>query len=170
MMSNARFRQVHQGLTTTAKKVYELIPIGEPWDYHQITAEVTRAGLGIQYNILQGCVAALVDAQLVDEPRRGHFQRAPIKDKPMLQAVERTEKTTMTMQPIVTKAAATPLERLGELAVRIRKFGDDAKAMATTLADELENAVLEFEEQQDMTAADVAKFKTLKAVLKDLGQ
>jgi hypothetical protein len=51
-MSHPRWQQLHQGLSSIAKKVYRCVPISEPWDAKQVFNEVKRQGSSLDFTLL----------------------------------------------------------------------------------------------------------------------
>jgi hypothetical protein len=179
MMSTARFKAVHQHITSAAKKVYEAVPINEMWTTSQIVTEMQRMGItSMDYHIAAGCINSLITSGLVCEPKRAHFTRTPIRER----APARTTKeevddfvaqaiasTTIHNEP--TPAMNTtpakhqsPIDILGALATRASQLGDGMKRLAI----DIENAALQIEEQKAVDAAALDKLKQLQSLLQSL--
>lgn len=80
-MNEAKFRRVMEGVTTTARKVYESLPLSEPWTTNQVAADLVRRGIAVEFNIMVGCINALIRAGVVTEPKHRHYIRVPIRAK-----------------------------------------------------------------------------------------
>lgn len=171
MISRSRFQIVHREMTTASQKVYAAVPITQLWTAPQIGAELKRTGVSMAINAVAGCLAGLVHNGLIQEPIRGQFKRAEIKEPapkkpdPVLYEVKKepmTPTTSKTETPVTKKS---PLEILGELSSRanvlsdmVRKFGSD-----------IENAAIEIQQQIENSESETGKLKQLQAILKSLG-
>lgn len=189
MIGAARQRQILQGQTTIARKVYEGIPIEEPWGYQQIHAELKRRGItaSLAYNEFQGCIRALKEAGLVREIKAGAFLRIPARSEaandtqtdieqllpeppmnPVLkEPITAKEKPmpapTINITPIVT-SAKTPIDLLGPLADQIRKISE----MAAAAAEQIENIAAELEERAHAESDELKRLRQLKQLLKEI--
>jgi len=67
--------------------------------------------------------------------------------------------------PAPAAPASTPLDRLANLAARLRQ----ATAMLTSIAADVENIALEIVEDNDRRDEEVKKLRQLQALLKSLG-
>lgn len=79
-MNAIKFRDIENGLTGIARKVYMAIPIGEAWERKQIAAELFRAGVKIESRAIDGCLLSLIESGIVRE-ERGSYRRV-LADKP----------------------------------------------------------------------------------------
>ncbi len=171
-MNQAKFDSVHRGLTAQAKKVYDALPISEPWSPTQIMQELHRRNCGMtDMRVVIGCINSMIDSGCVLEPRKGMFQRVEIRQKqvsvaPVLVAVKNIEVSPVkaivsaTVVKSSTDKAATvgPIDRLSELAKRLRE-----------LATDMETTALELAEQAEKNDTDTAKMRQLQQLLKSLG-
>lgn len=176
-MNQARMNSMVTGLSAIARKVYDAVPASETWDYVQINAEFKRkTGASLDYKTFQGCVSSLVASGLVREPSKGEFIRvathvkpqiSPIKEvpsmaqpkTPQLQVVE-----AVPVEPASTTKASLALDRIGVLSKELRL----QSTMLAKLADELDEAVLDFEAERVSDIDALQRLKLLKQVLKDL--
>jgi hypothetical protein len=147
MMSQARFNRIDSGLTSTARKVYNAVPLQESWSAQQIVAELKRGGVTHNFAIIVGCLNSLIQAGIVRETDKGMFCREPIKagtnttrapapqpdrvlggaleraieeaiDRPPPRAPERVIPKPMLPKPILV-APVTPFARTPEEAVMV---------------------------------------------------
>lgn len=178
MMSYARFAQMLQRLPTNARKLYELIPIGEAWTYLQIHQEALRSGLNMPHTTVMGCVGELKDSGLVYEPTQHTFQRCPHKPRPEPRATnnEQTEHTTTmangSIAPIKTRPAGaapeepqTPVDKLGSLAAQLRQLS----AGLTNAADDLDLLAMEIEDRAAKDSGAAAELARIRDTFKALG-
>lgn len=159
MMNSARFQSIYSGLTIAAKKVFEAVPITEPWSTNQIHAELVRTGNGRDLRNTEGCLNSLVQSNVVYENKRGFFIRAPVRGKPIEEIIEQTESSPMaTSAPApALPAQVTPIDKLTSLSARLR-----------TLAEDIDNVALDFTEQLTTSEQQNAKLRQLQALLKEL--
>lgn len=162
MISASQFEQRHQSLSAIAKKVYQAVPAKTAWSPSFILSEMQRTGSSTRdLRIIEGCLNSLIDAGLVEEPGPRVFIRAPIKapKEPPTSVIFSKEELVIEKPQATAKPieARTPITILSSISVRIK-----------ALADELETAALEIEEQIAAKDADAGKLKQLQALLKGL--
>ena len=76
-----RFKSLYEGLTTTARKVYESVPALEQWTIDQIIREMVRKNERADKRTVQGTLNSLKESGLVVE-RGALWQRVAIHQKP----------------------------------------------------------------------------------------
>lgn len=162
MLSPTRYEERLRNLTPTARKVFDAVPISEPWSSTYIQSEMSRLGTRPGgTDILMGCLNSLKQAGLVEEPERGQFIRARV----------RPAKTEKDPQPAAEKAPMpTPQKPEAKPAAptsAIDLLAGIAKSMRA-LAGEIETAALAIEEGQAKAGEEVQKLRQLQALLKGL--
>ena len=166
-MNKVRYEALVASQSAIARKVLSVVPIQEHWSARQIYAELHRQTQAtIDRRILDGCMRALVDAGLVHEsPRDSYIREMPKEEQPKMRLVKdepiTTTEPTMSMPnpaptPIKTTVLADPLERLANVAKRLRG-----------MTDEIEELALEVGHRMESVDADAKKAAQLKALLKD---
>lgn len=170
MMSRRRADIVLSNSTNAAKKVYEVVPIEAIWTLTQIIAELQRMKVGIEYQAVGGCLNTLVNSKLVDEPRPGHFRRAPIRE-PITKAVE--PKQEPIMQPNIPLPASSPapfdglstildpMERIGALSADIAKLND----LIRVRTQQVNDAVIELQTKAEADADALETAREFQAVI-----
>ena len=135
---------------SAARKVYDAVPMREPWPFSKIHNELIRTGVRQDRHKLEGCVRQLVDSGLVRRVNNDHFIRTPItrKEKPV-------KKETPT--PIEVDETPALIEMAGALATRLR-----------SAANELDAIALLYEEQLKKCSDDSEKLKQLQTLLKGI--
>lgn len=175
MLSEVRARALRQTMTSTQAKAYDVIPMQEAWTFQQIFAELQRKGVQMRFDIFQGSVASLKDAGLIEEPARGSFIRAPIREKSAAPAVTYTEQVMPSpIEPIKTSqqpapAGGTPLHKLEALATRVKKLADVANMLvmeAKEIAEAVEDVGLEIEERAGAESKELTKLRQLRELLR----
>lgn len=159
-MSPTKQKALLQGLNGVARKVYDVVPVNEPWTLGLIIAELQRKGVSLEYRVAQGCLRNLVGQGLVIESE-DQFQRREIKARPTLKAVE----TPPHSRPdALSKPPATPLDRLGEIANWVEGVCKDLHL----LKGELETVAIEVQQYLEDIQAKNTKLKQLQDLLKGL--
>lgn len=174
-MSQSRFNRIISGMNTAPRKVYDVIPIVDCWDFKQIVAEIRRGGGNSDMHLVAGCVAALVRAGLVNEVGNGKFRREEIKaviSKPILLKDKQMPPATPAKSASATKAAAaqvktqlSPMDVLGALAARAANIATLVKDLSSDISD----AAVEIQSGLESNEDDMLKFKQLQSLLKSIG-
>lgn len=168
-MNQSRFEAVHRGLTAQAKKVYDSIPCRDGWNPSQVMQDLRRRNISMSdMHVVMGCINSLIGAGLIAEPERGLFMRTPIREKPtekQIQQPELIETPKENMMPApAAKPTRSPVAILSVIASRAKAASDTMRK----LADDIETAALEIEENIAAGDADTAKLKQLQQLLKSL--
>lgn len=190
MLSEAKRDRILQGQTTTARKVYDAIPIAEPWEVPKIVAELSRRGQAIDYPILIGCINNLIRNGLVAEPVRKTYIRTPVRTKavqaivssvmddedmddtdieftePEAQAMPSTEQIQTKQKPGKGTPQAATIDRLGALAEKATNLATDLKKLAA----EIETAAIDIAEQIADVEAKAEKLRKFQALLSEISQ
>lgn len=159
----ARLATIERGLTGIARRVLDATPIGEAWSVHQVYSEIRRQGHSVDFRVVSGCLTSLCSQRLVREPQPGAYIRgkvATIDDEQAAQIESQAIKEAASLQP----ADGDPLDRLGELAGRIRLLA----AEANRVADALDEATIEATGQMERLRADTKKLRQLQDLLKGM--
>jgi hypothetical protein len=166
MLSKVRFNQIHKGLPANAKKVYEAIPISEPWSPTAIQAELARQGIGLPFDIMQGCVRALVEADLVKESS-GRYARCPVKPAALHSGPELSKTMEVELAPGVTATVKKPsaTDRLADLGSSLRNLASQASSVAEAI-DEL---ALELEENDGVEGEELKRLRKLRDAMREAG-
>lgn len=80
MLSEARHKQLLSSLNSTAKKVYEVVPIVESWTVKQIGIQLHRDGTPQSQDVLLACLDTMRRAGLITQ-QAGCFQRVGVRRK-----------------------------------------------------------------------------------------
>lgn len=169
-MNQAKFETAHRGLSAQAKKVYDVIPIQEPWAPTQIMQELHRRNISMSdMRVVMGCLNTLIDSGCVIERPKGMFIRTEVRMKddpkePVLSIVKSIKEPEM--KPVketqgvsaANEVTSGPIDRLSVLASRLRQ-----------LAADMDNAAIELAEQAQKNDSETLKMRQLQALLKSLG-
>lgn len=166
MMSHSRFQNTLNGMTSAARKVFDAVPISEPWSITQIDSELFRLGVKNDKRINMGCLDTLTTAGIIIEKPRGMFVRAKYKpeaaEKPALSA---PQEITPPKKDAMTTTAQRPIEKLSALSQRVVVAMNALKDIAA----DIEIAAIEIDEQSRSTDEETKKLQQLKTLLKSLG-
>lgn len=170
MMSQARFNAIYNGMTSAARKVYDVVPIAEAWDKVQIARELRRLNISLDIKVFDACLGALRDAGLIRELHQGEFQREKVREeaaKPANHDTKGGEMSSFSKMESLPAAPAkkSPLDRLGELAQRATQLAGAVSALASDISD----AAVDIQAQLENTEEGVKKLRQLQTLLKSLG-
>ena len=162
-MNAKKFESTYQGLTSIAKKVFDVCPIAEPWPINKIVSEMARQGSNQDHRVVLGAIRDLCGRKLVHEVGTGMYQRIKIEAKPIEKKAMTGSAPAPKQKPadVVAIKAQTkkkgPIELLAELASKARQF-----------AEEIDNAALEIEQEFQNSEAKSDQLKQLKSLLKGI--
>lgn len=160
-MNQTRVEALLSAQSNTAKRVYEVVPIQEPWSARQVMAEMLRLGKTsrIDQRVLDGCLGALVEAGLVRALPQGMFVRAPVRPSPSRPAPDEAPPP-----PPEAPLAPGTLAHFSHIAEQLR----DLAARANTLAGAIESAALAADERVEQAQAGTEKLRQLKTLLSEI--
>lgn len=172
-MNKSRFNAVFSGLTSIAKKVYEAVPASEPWSASQITTEMTRiTGSMTDRRVVDGALRGMVDVGIVSYPRPGVFIRVAIREEKLAKPVNSQSKEKTSSAEVLKLAQAQKqikpilaIEKLAAVASRAMDISTSLKQ----LANDIEAAAIEIDEQSKADKSDTEKLKQLQSLLRSLG-
>lgn len=162
-MTPARQEILMQGQTGIAKKVYECVPIQEPWSDFQIICHLQRTtGSKPDVRVFQGCLKSLCDSGLIRQIGANNYQRISVEQKQPAKPAPAVEEEEEVATKETKKSA--PLEVLGELANEIVGMAKHLQG----LAKRVEDVALAVEQEREMSAKSMEQYRQLKALLKNL--
>lgn len=162
-MNQTNFERLYRGLSAQAKKVYDAIPISDPWKAGQIMGELHRNQSGMNAHVALGCANSLIACGLVVESPKGSFKRVKIHQvgeakEPKPEPKTEPQKETEMKQIETTQASGGAMEMLGNFAEKLRALASEAEVIAMEIAG-----------QAEKNEAETAKMRQLQALLKSLG-
>lgn len=161
-MTPAKMESLTQGLNGVAKKVLEACPLAGPWTTAQIIGEIRRQGHGIEFNVVQGCLARLVEQGLVREPEQGLFVRVAARMRVV--AAKQPESAQSPIAQQREPEVMNPLDRLGSIAATARSLAEQLAALAA----EIDSAAIDAETRVENMSADASKLRQLQQLIKSL--
>lgn len=177
-MNISRQRQLLDGQSSVARKVFEGVPIQEAWDEFAIIKNLRGSGgVTIASHAARSCLYDLKDAGLIKEPRKGHFTRTPVavKEPRAIKSAESAESASFpndeaTMACTLTRhqAPQTPLDVLGTIAIDLTVFSTEFTARMKALSERVEDVALLVEAQREADAATMAKANQLQSLIKEM--
>ena len=155
-----------KSMTSVAKKVFDAVPIKEPWHITQIANELFRLGIKLENSMIAGCLASLEKQGVIIEKPRGVFIRASVKDyQPIPEIADIQLRKTISLQqekePMTNKS---PIEKLAALSQRVTV----AMNALRDIAADIEVAAIEIDEQAKSADQGAQKLQQLKSLLKEL--
>ena len=147
-MNEARAHSILAGQSSLARKVYEAVPIAEPWSLNSIMGEVLRLGHNVTHNNMRGCLRDMVEAGLVREPYPLQFIREKVTVK---------KAKTMPMPSAQLPTSTSPADFLADAAVSLR-------AVATGI----EEVALKLAEDSEKTAETMKAFEAFRQLMKGM--
>ncbi|MBB3256884.1 hypothetical protein [Paraburkholderia sp. WP4_3_2] len=161
-MTPAKYQAALSAQTGIARKVLDMVPIQDAWTRAEIAGAMKRVTKSTpDVAVLEGCLARLKDAGLIRERGAGQYQRVEVREKevPIVSTV-----IVANPGPKLAEQSASPIDVLARLAER-------ARSMATqivVLASDIETAALTIEQGNAESAAEAAKLRQLKDLLKGI--
>lgn len=171
-----------ESLNGVAAKVLGAMPFAAPVPIAAICSELFRNGSRVDFNVVQGCVSALVSSGHAKESPPGYFARTTVSsaDEPeakgTLRVVHPQPEPTMTLPAHVAKGITEthtpehiterePLRDIGALAQRLREQGRSL----IMWAEDLERLGLEYEGRVEAAGKGNEQLAQLRKLLQNLG-
>lgn len=179
MITESRMDQLQRNMSPSTKRVFDAVPISEPWSASYIMSEMHRLGSSTKdQRVVLWSLNSLKESGLVIEPQKGVFiRRHQVKpdsqDKPKAATNQQPKdepemtKTQTPIKPVAEKKqkdANYPLSALSDISVRANKM----QAALKELCDEIEIVSVEIVEHMHQRDADAGKLRQLQALLKGL--
>ncbi len=167
MLSEARRKRMLDAQTSTAQKVYGIVPHEDVWTQQQCASELVRIGAAIDFKILLGCLDTLVRAGLIREVGRGRFvreqvrKRAPEVVKPII--VE-NEGEIILKTEVKKLPPIEAIDQLANIAAQIKLAGNSLLALSR----QLDDVALEIEAKATKGGEDIQQLRLLRETLKGL--
>jgi hypothetical protein len=166
--TESRIQQLLAGQSSTAQKIYQHVPIQEPWSAHDIHRAALKVNATcVSVHAVRRALGELKDAGIIREPAGSKFQRDATTVK--LRTEKTMPKPAIEVVTPIKKAAINPLDALAGLSAEVvtlaNEFGARMKAMATRI----EEVALSVEAEREGSAQATAKLKQLQSLLKEIG-
>lgn len=169
-MNEAKAHRIMATLNGVARKVYDAVPIREPWGSGRIVGELVRTGHNIDKRTVEGCLTSLVESGLVVERVRGEFLKAAIKapcaPTVAFDPLAYTVPDPSDPPPATRLQPKAPelLDRMTAISERLRELA----AAASALAKEVEDTALTAQQRIEGAHADASKLRQLQQLLRSI--
>lgn len=167
-MTPSRASQLEQGLNGMARKIYDAIPVKDPWPAGQIIAELKRSiGTAPDLRVLQGTLAHLVELGLV-KPQGDSFlrvvPRASVRRLEPVSAPQPGPRDPDPPAPAGKPSSSTrdAITAISEVSAKVR----NVIALLSRLAEELDDVAVEIEEHHQATSHDAEQLRKLRELLR----
>lgn len=170
--------------TPHARKVYECVPIAEPWPAHQIMAQLkVDRGSALSVAVVRGCLKALHEAGLIRRPTSDLYIREKVTESATATITELMDETvadykdrTKQVQPAQPAQPAQPkepsmstsIDTLLKIAQQLSVLAAEVEEKLSEIASEIETAAKQVESTTAADREQLAKLKQLQSLLKDL--
>lgn len=149
------------GLTGTAAKVFEVVPINEPWTITQIIAELKRNRMNYEFLKVDGCLQSMVEQGIVRKVGDG-YQRTDVKkpERPLALAKPAAPPARDPPESTVLHTVS-PIDGLLVVARDLREFGQQMIRHADTI----ESVCIEQMEAEATHKQELEQFQQLRTLL-----
>lgn len=161
MTRPAKLEAAFHGLNGMARKVYDAIPLSEPWTIMQITGELHRTGGRYGADVVRACLTTIVDAGLAKETREG-FRRVDYTQPLRLATTQPNPEEAMPEAPAPKRD--DPLTAIAQHAQDLR---NQARHLVA-IADALDGVALDVTATIERSSADSRQLQQLRALLAGL--
>jgi hypothetical protein len=175
-MKESRQRQLLEGQSSVARKVFEGVPIQEAWSENEIVRAMRASHMTVAAHTVRACILEMKDVGLIKEPKSGHFQRVPVQPYLRLSGVTdpltptRPVSETTVQTPTAKKTEPTPLDLLATVATELTLMASEYSERLRALSLRVEEVALSVASQREADAAIIAQANQLKVLLKGFGE
>ncbi|MCF7545287.1 hypothetical protein [Pseudomonas petrae] len=167
--TECRIQQLLAGQSSTARKIFEHVPIQQPWSAHDIhCAALAANATSVAVHAVRRALGELKDAGIIREPVGSKFQRDAVTTKLRIEK-PMPKPANETVVPI-KKPAVQALDVLVALSAEVVSLADDIGARLKALATRIEEVALSVEVERDTNAEALDKLKQLQDLLKGIAQ
>lgn len=146
-----------------ARKVYDFVPIQEPFTETQIVTAIVRGTGNIPpKTILQACLRDLTNSGLI-RSKGGMYQRTLVKEK-------RAKEKTMPEVSATPTVSPDSVELLRGLADQVLSIGCTLVEQMEKLARSLEETAAKIEQEREVSKVKLDKLHQLQTILNELGK
>ena len=177
-MTPSKIARTENSLTTTAKKVLEVIRTDSHMSIIDIHTELTRSGSRVDRAIVQGCLNSLVDSKVVKLTKDGYCRLtapmsepnpAPRRPAPQMQIVK--------AEPQPAPVKSEDMEPFGRLlsvsanikraAAAIEKLSSEVESLRS-LSAEIDDIAIDVEGRLEKITKDSGKLRQLQELLRGI--
>lgn len=185
MITKKKFDRLFSSLNGAARKVYEAVPIQEPWSLHRIMGEISRTSTAMEQAVAIACLDKMHRSGLIRQPIRGAYireeVRQPAPDEPEIEddeeeeimagttnvtlALKRKDDPTDDLFTGLATTASGLRDQANSLETSARAMEAQARALRTR-ADALDQMAIDHAGQQSELADAAGKWHNLQQMLK----
>jgi hypothetical protein len=167
-ITDMRLQQLLSGQSSTARKIFQYVPIQQPWSAHDIhCAALAVNATSVAVHAVRRALGELKDAGIIREPVGGRYQRDAITIKP--KSEQPMPKVTTDTVVAIKKPEVQALDVLAGLSSEVVGLADEIGRRLKSLAVRIEEVALSVESEREGNAQATAKLKQLQTLLKEIG-
>ena len=171
-MNESKFKATLRGLSSIARKVYDVVPETTYWSSSRVSSELYANGARIDAKIVMGVLNTLRLSGLVIEADAGMFSRIKVPKAAHKQDKQNITEAPATIEPTTQKEDAVTYQEIQSNTDALREMSlkfMDMSASIQTLAVNIDKKATAIEKQMESSAKDNEKLKQLHTLLKSLG-
>jgi len=167
-LSEFRIQQLLAGQSSTAQKIYQHVPIQEPWSAHDIHCAALKVNAtSVSVHAVRRALGELKEAGIIREPLGSKFQRDATTVK---LRIETPMSKPATETIVALKKPEVPaLDALAGLSAEVVALANEFSARMKAMATRIEEVALSVEAEREGSAQATAKLKQLQSLLKEIG-
>lgn len=146
-MNRKKFTEIYDGLSTQPRDVYDSVPIKTSYSIGQIMEDMNRRGVAQSKTVVENCLSMMTKNGLVVQEKAGYFLRQKVVD-------DVKKEKQIDQKPEQKQSPSAILNLMAE--------------KARQLAEELEYAAIEIEQEFQNSEAKSEQLKQLKSLLKGI--
>lgn len=150
-MNKKKFTELYDGMTSQPRDVYESVPIKTSYSIGQIMDDMNRRGVAQTKTVVENCLAMMTKNGLIKQQRTGFYIREQVRDAEQMPVVTELQSNRSSKN--------SPMQLLNNLAEKARQ-----------LAEELDYAAIEIEQEFQNSEAKSEKLKQLQTLLKNIAE
>ena len=169
-----------QNQSSIAKKIYDIVPISEPWRVFKIAGELKeKTGAGVDIRTISGCLNDMVDSGLIKCIGNDHYQRVPVKENRLSLArpavATEAPNEIQSEEQDVNAVVQTPKQEhqsANESMDTVAVLGDIASSLVSmarqlsAVSKQVEQVALQVMNDKELTDKQLQDFHNLKNLLK----
>lgn len=166
--TESRIQQLLAGQSSTARKVFEYVPIQQAWSAHDIhCAALAVNATSVSVHAVRRALGELKDAGIIREPVGSKFQRDAVTIK--LRIETPMPKQAVELVTATKKQEINALDALAGLSSEVVALANDFSARMKAMASRIEEVALSVEAEREGSSQATAKLKQLQSLLKEIG-